>query len=153
MGKQMKTIEQNLERIADALEILAKNSSGKPTDTSALEAAAGKTAGKTTEKTSKAATKTSKAATKTSKEAKKPVKEPAEQAEEANEPSPEELKEAQAFKKKLLDLGRGSDNYIERLKAVLARFGFTAEKVPADMRDEVAAAVVAEFEADTDGDI
>ena len=146
MGKQMKTIEQNLERIADALEILAKNSSGKPTDTSALEAAAGKTAGKTTEKTSKAATKTSK-------EAKKPVKEPAEQAEEANEPSPEELKEAQAFKKKLLDLGRGSDNYIERLKAVLARFGFTAEKVPADMRDEVAAAVVAEFEADTDGDI
>lgn len=153
-----------LERLVVAQETIAKNSSGKPTSPAQLESVAGKK--ETTAKNETAAARKKREAA----EKKAAIKEDAaieeatkadatksvdkekavESSDDAGEVSPEDIKEAQVFKKKLLGYGRGHDDYTARIKAILG--DMKAETVPVEMRDEIEAAVKAEFEDEGNDD-
>ena len=72
---------------------------------------------------------------------------------DAVEPTKEEIAAAQKFKKDLLNIGRGHNDYVNRLKVILKDFGQKAENVPEDVRDDILAAAKAEFEVENDNDI
>lgn len=130
------SIENSLERIANALEILAKSSSRTPKTAEVLEKIAGKAA-PVAETVAKTTTKKKRApvAVEVTKEA----------------PSKDEVTAHQVFKKELLAIGRGNNDYVKRLQTkVLQDYDAKAELVPVDKRGEVLAAAKKEFPVTTD---